>query len=149
MTWEFVLDQELLMPNQYSTFARLIGCAIALATSSAMAIGPAPSWHPRQIVATGIDTFFGHDGADRILAYDHHGNPGSAYNQVLLKYARNVPGAGWQSGTAEGTFGGVFPSLAYDRYERPVIVSSNNVLTQIRTTSFNGSTWNTVPFDVN
>ncbi len=137
------------MRKKISTIVTFVGCTAALAATSAWAIGPAPTWHPRQIVATGIDTTFGHDGADRILAYDHHGNPGIAYNQVLLKYARNVPGAGWQSGTAEGTFGGVFPSLAYDRYERPVIVSSNNVLTQIRTTSFNGLTWNTVPFDVN
>jgi hypothetical protein len=83
-------------------------------------------------------------GADRSLAYDHHGNPGIAfYDDVAddLRYARRVPGVGWVH-TAIDTVGivGNYPSLAYDRYERPAIsyFGANAVLRYAR---LNGNAW--------
>ena len=62
---------------------------------------------------------------DRVLAYDHHGNPGIAFYDVVdndLRYARRVPGVGWVHSAVDTTgFVGLHPSLAYDRYERPAI----------------------------
>ncbi len=116
------------MRNKYCHLIPLIGCATALAASRALAIGPAPTWQPRQTVTTGL---YGAniDDADRLLAYDHHGNPGIAWTQAgtgFLMYSRLVPGAGWQPVIADGGAGGnrgYYPSLAIDRYENPAISS--------------------------
>jgi hypothetical protein len=59
-----------------------------------MAIGLAPAWKPRQIVSASAQGAF-HDGSDRILAYDHWGNPGIVFQASPLDdlmYARLVPG---------------------------------------------------------
>ena len=78
----------------------LAACAAAatLAASPALAITTAPSWLPREIVASGIGDIGDHLGQNRILAYDHHGNPGIAFFDEAgddLRFARRVPGVGW------------------------------------------------------
>jgi hypothetical protein len=110
----------------------------------AHAIGPAPAWKPRQLVAANVNLGL-HDGADRILAFDHYGNPGIAYAlaspDTWLMYARFVPGVGWQSGIADGGNRGSYPSLAFDRRELPRIGYQGwtNDLAFIAT--FNGTGW--------
>jgi hypothetical protein len=97
----------------------LVAPLFLLFTVPAWAITLTPSWKPREFVATTGDPN-AMLGADRTLAYDHHGNPGIAYSNGPLQYARRVPGVGWASATVDSTFA-TTPSLAYDRYERPAI----------------------------
>jgi len=65
----------------------------------AWAIGTTPpSWKPRETVTNTLANYLGMEGADRSLAYDHHGNPGIAFFDDVaddLRYARRVPGVGW------------------------------------------------------
>jgi hypothetical protein len=91
-------------------------------------------------------------GADRILAYDHFGNPGVAYSrelELVLMYARFAPGAGWQSVIAEGAGngGGAHPSVAFDRRELPVIGFASSTLSSARIAAFNGTSWSSQPAD--
>jgi hypothetical protein len=120
----------------------LVAFSIALGPKPAEAIGPAPSWQMRQIVSTSA-LGSSHDGSDRYLAYDHWGNPGIAYRgNPNLMYARLVPGIGWSSG-AVATFGGSYPSLAFDRYERPLISASfqEPIYSPTGIHTLTGSTW--------
>ena len=122
----------------------LIPFAIVLNAAYTYAIGPAPTWQPRQLVAPNVNLGL-HVGADRILAFDHYGDPGIAYAlaspDTWLMYARYVPGAGWQSSIADGGNRGAYPSLAFDRRELPVIgYSSSNLKRQVIST-FNGTGW--------
>jgi hypothetical protein len=110
-----------------------------LFTAPAWAIGTTPpSWKPRESVAMSGDTSF-MLGADRSLAYDHHGDPGIAFsNDGSLFYARRVPGIGWTSAAIDG---GMQPSLAYDRYERPAISYFDFATSSLGYARFNGSVW--------
>jgi hypothetical protein len=84
-------------------------------------------------------------GADRSLAYDHHGNPGIAFYDDAgseLRYARRVPGVGWVHAAIDTGFdAGRYPSLAYDRYERPAISYYDPGNEVLRYARFNGSAW--------
>ena len=71
----------------------VVFCLTALGVSRTWAIGPAPSWEPRETVASGICSYPDHFGADRVLAFDHHGTPGIAFFDAAnddLRYARQV-----------------------------------------------------------
>ena len=134
----------------------LLACASCYVVGAfampALAIGPTPAWKSRQTVATGVFLPW-HLGADNILAYDHHGNPGVAYVQDgsgFMMYARHVPGAGWQSVIADGGNGGAYPSLVFDRYERPMIGYSSANMETARIETFNGIGWASqlVPGDI-
>jgi len=108
--------------------------AVALLTTlvaapPASAIGPTPpTREPRELAAQFIDVD-AHRGADRALAYDHHGNPGISYvsqrsSVDVMFYAREIPGVGWAPFSLDragetGDFSR--PSLAYDRLERPML----------------------------
>jgi hypothetical protein len=131
-------------------YPHYIRCSLAvllfgLCNPPAGAIGPTPpSWHPREIVTSSMGDAVGMVGADRSLAYDHHGNPGIAFYDAVnddLRYARRVPGIGWVH-SAVDTNGnvGVHPSLAYDRYERPA-VSYFGPNTDLKYARFTGDTW--------
>ena len=72
---------------------------LVLLPSDAGAIGPAgPSWKPRELVFNDVD-FVDQNGADRILAFEHHGEPCVVFkkNGALedIRYARKLPGVGW------------------------------------------------------
>jgi hypothetical protein len=84
-------------------------------------------------------------GADRSLAYDHHGNPGIAFFDEVgsdLRYARRVPGVGWVHAAID-TVGivGSQPSLAYDRYERPAISYYDTTLADLKYARLVGGAW--------
>jgi PEP-CTERM motif len=117
------------------------------AASSAWAITTAPSWEPRELVANGFVSLEDHAGADHVLAYDHHGNPGIVYSDTsvpALRYARRAPGVGWVHADVDTTaYDGSFPSLAYDRYERPAIsyFDSDNPDQDLRYAHFDGAAW--------
>jgi len=121
---------------------------MAAGTSNVWAIGPtAPSWKPRETVADGIGSGLHHIGADRVLAFDHHGNPGIAFFDVDdkdLNYARRVPGFGWyyQTIDSEGDVG-EYPSLAFDRYERPAISYYDWAKGDLKFVHFDGTAWGT------
>ena len=89
------------------------------------ALGSTPTWKPRETIAAGVIDRDGHKAADRILAYDHYGNPGVVFctDDCQLWYGRKPPGAGWVSTRVEtmGTHDVRYPSLAYDRFEYPLI----------------------------
>ena len=84
-----------------SIFSRCLLAALlfGLWTAPAWAIGTTPpSWKPRETVTGTLADFWDMVGADRSLAYDHHGNPGIAFFDDVdgdLRYARRVPGVGW------------------------------------------------------
>jgi hypothetical protein len=86
-----------------------------------------------------------HVGADRVLAFDHHGDPGVAYAlaspDTWLMYARRVPGAGWQSVIADGGNRGKYPSLAFDRRELPRIGYQAWTNDTALIATFNGTAW--------
>jgi hypothetical protein len=113
-------------------------------TRTALAIGTTPAWKPRQTIAANVSLGV-HAGSDRILAFDHYGDPGVAYAllspDTWLMYARYVPGVGWQSTIADGGNRGTSPSLAFDRRELPRIGYQGwtNDLAFIAT--FNGTGW--------
>ena len=109
--------------------AALAIAALALLPGDAVAIGPAgPSWKPRELVFNDVD-FMDQNGADRILAFDHHGEPGVVFkkNGALedIRYARKLPGVGWIAQDVFPSTGangrGAYASLAFDRHERPAI----------------------------
>ncbi len=117
------------------------------------AIGPAGStWLPRELVYDDVD-FPDQNGADRILAFDHHGEPGvafkgaGAFGEIL--YARKLPGFGWAAQDLfpqTGTNGrGAYASLAYDRHERPAISfrSADDAIldSALRFSHFDGQDW--------
>ncbi len=108
-----------------------------------------PSWKPREVVADEISDELEHFGQDRLLAYDHHGNPGIAFFDEVndnLRYARRVPGVGWVHETVDATgLAGVHPSLAYDRYERPAI--SHQRGSDLGYSRFDGTAWVTEAID--
>jgi hypothetical protein len=85
-------------------------------------------------------------GADRSLAYDHHGNPGIAFFDNVdddLRYARRVPGVGWVHAAIDTGVNmvGLFPSLAYDRYERPAISYFDTTNDDLKYARLTGSAW--------
>jgi hypothetical protein len=86
-------------------------------------------------------------GADRSLAFDHHGNPGIVFSNGVLNYARYVPGIGWTSTPFPvPAFFATRPSLAYDRYERPAISyfdldADGDLDPDLGYSRFNGSVW--------
>jgi hypothetical protein len=94
------------------------------------------------VVANALSDIVSHFNQDRVLAYDHHGNPGIAFYDAVdndLRYARRVPGVGWVHSEVDTTGSiGLYPSLAYDRYERPAISYQGSGL---KYAHFNGSTW--------
>ena len=82
-------------------------CAVCclLGVSQAWASSVTPAWKGGQFVASSAGGFpiFSHDGADRALAYDHHGQPGIAFRDDVsgaLRYARDVAGVGLLVGLA-------------------------------------------------
>jgi hypothetical protein len=118
----------------------LLVILLSTLAAPAAAITGTPSWKPRELVYDRAE-FTSLDGSDRMLAYDHHGNPGLIYqdqNDGSLDYARRVPGVGWASVEIDPN-GGTQPSLAFDRYERPAIAYRNT--TSLRFAHFNGTTW--------
>jgi hypothetical protein len=125
--------------------------AVICDAESALAISAAPTWQPRQFIASNVNLNY-HLGADRILAFDHYGDPGIAYvlgsPNYWLMYARYVPGAGWQSAIADGGNRGLYPSLAFDRRELPVIGYSNLSAKQQLVASFNGTGWSAQAADI-
>jgi hypothetical protein len=124
----------------------LAALCLALWTAPAGAIGPTPpSWKLRETVANSFVDYIFMTGADRSLAYDHHGNPGIAFTQDSsfdLRYARRVPGVGWVDAAID-TVGsvGYYPSLAYDRYERPAISYYDDTNDDLKYARFNGTAW--------
>ena len=138
------------MYSPYS-YVRLAVLGILVTTAApvyAIGITP-PSWKPRELVASAIASSTFHEGADRVLAYDNHGNPGIAFYDNVddsLRYARFVPGFGWNHQTVDGGFGfdtGQYPSLAYDRYERPAISYFDfNPNSDLKFAHFDGTAWN-------
>jgi hypothetical protein len=84
-------------------------------------------------------------GADRSLAFDHHGNPGIAFFDDVaddLRYARRVPGIGWASAAIDmAGFVGSYPSLAYDRSERPAISYYNTTDGDLEYARFADGAW--------
>lgn len=117
------------MNHKYHVIAVAATLALAGVCFEVHAIGPTPpSWEPRELVTDNSD-WADHAGADRYLAYDHHGNAAVAFFRSVvdqgLHFAREVPGVGWVDGDTDsqviGNSGGRFPSLAFDRYERPAI----------------------------
>jgi hypothetical protein len=130
------------LPNRFHCL--LIAPLFLLFTAPAWAITLTPSWKPREFVAT-VGDLNAMLGADRALAYDHHGNPGIAYTNGFLQYARRVPGIGWASAIVESTFV-TTPSLAYDRYERPAISyfdldAFGDTFPDLGYARFNGTMW--------
>ena len=115
-------------------------------TAPAGAIGTTPpSWQPRETVTGTLADHRDMFGADRSLAYDHHGNPGIAFFDDVssdLRYARRVPGVGWVH-SAIDTVGNVgsYPSLAYDRYERPAISYYDITNFDLKYARLNGGAW--------
>lgn len=140
-------------PKSQSRSCLLALGLLLVSTTLASAIGTTPpSWEPRETVNdTLADISFGHVTSNRILAYDHHGNPGIAYSDgvnIDLQYARRVPGVGWVSTPVVGVpSGGQYPSLAYDRYERPAISYRDVSSDDLKFAHFDGSTWNTEDVD--
>jgi hypothetical protein len=107
----------------------------------AAAITITPNWKPRETVAQFPDAESA-AGSDRMLAYDHHGNPGIAYRDSIngsLDYARRVPGVGWVAAEIDPI--GTSPSLAFDRYERPAI--SYDTASGVQFAHFDGNAWQT------
>jgi hypothetical protein len=131
-----------------SIFFRCFLAALAFVpwTAPAWAIGTTPpSWKTRETVTSTSTDWIHMLGADRSLAYDHHGNPGIAFFDDVaddLRYARHVPGVGWVHAAIDtgGTVGG-FPSLAYDRYERPAISYHDQTNGDLKYARLNGSAW--------
>jgi len=106
-------------------------CLAALASLAgalpAWAIGPEkPGWHAPELVYSGAFDWQ-HEGADRILAYDHYGRPAVAIAaQGAVVYARRVPGYGWGLGVTGGYYVMEFsesPCMAFDRHELPIVGS--------------------------
>src|SRR6476620_4879690 len=130
--------------NGRTDFSLVVALVIVCGAAPAHAIGPAPTWHPRQVIATNVNIPY-HLGADRVLAFDHYGNAGVAYAlaspDTWLMYARYVPGLGWQSGIADGGNRGTYPSLAFDRRELPVIGYSSISTKRQVIAAFNGTGW--------
>ena len=116
--------------NHRLRLTSLVACALAtLAASPVLAITTAPSWLPRETVASGIGSINRHFGQDRILAYDHHGNPGIAWFvdgdgvsiDKDLKYAK-WNGSEWEVATARGAGdAGYHCSLAFSPGGSPYI----------------------------
>jgi hypothetical protein len=131
-----------------SNFLRclLAVCWFGLWIASAGAIGTTPpSWQPRETVTSTLADYASMQGADRSLAYDHHGNPGIAFSDVVnndLRYARRVPGVGWIQAAVD-TLGGVgyYASLAYDRYERPAISYYDATFGDLKYARWSGTAW--------
>jgi hypothetical protein len=125
----------------------LAALSFALWTAPARAITTTPTWNPYETVTNTLANSNRMAGADRSLAYDHHGNPGIAFFDELnddLRYARRVPGVGWQYAAIDtvGTVGW-HPSLAYDRYERPAISYYDTTNGNLKFARFNGTAWPT------
>lgn len=120
--------------------------SIVLSAASAVpatAITSTPSWKPRE--GLGLADYSPLDGADRMLAYDHHGNPGITFSDNSdgsLEYARRVAGVGWVNAEVDPNFS-FHPSLAYDRYERPAISYAYPSFTtpSLRYAHFDGASW--------
>ena len=117
---------------------------LSTAASSALAITGTPSWKPRE--SLGMVDYFQQDGGDRMLAFDHHGNPGIAFGDFSdgsLQYARRVDGIGWIDVEIDPNYTSN-PSLAYDRYERPAIsyVYPFGGSAALRFAHFDGTNWN-------
>ena len=134
---------------------RIILCCLAVAAALVVGSAPlsaldanGPSWLPRETVATGVSVS---SGADRVLAFDHFGNPGIAFHDGTnddLRYARRVPGAGWVSAAVDSTSTvGSYPSLAYDRYERPAIAYCDSTNTAVKFAYYDGAAWNVQTVD--
>ena len=105
------------------TAASVAAAALAMMTAApagAIGITP-PTWKPREWVGSGF-TPAAHDGANRYLAYDHHGNPGIAAigGGAGLLISRRLPGSGWSVGHT-GYLGDSSPTLVYDPHELPII----------------------------
>jgi hypothetical protein len=119
-------------------------CLAGLFASKAWAIGTTPpSWTNFSNVASAYGSY--HEGSDRILGYDHYGQPGVVmYDDTNydLEYYRRLPGIGW-GGIVLDWAGDVgnYPSLAFDRYERPAIVSYDWTNHRLNYTHFNGTDW--------
>ncbi|MEX0611586.1 MAG: PEP-CTERM sorting domain-containing protein [Pirellulales bacterium] len=122
-------------------------------TAPAAAIGTTPpSWQPRETAAFELANFNFMAGADRSLAYDHHGNPGIVFYDDAahdLRYAQRVPGGGWVHSTIDtGGDVGWYPSLAYDRYERPAISYFDRTNLRLKYARFDGSAWQTESVEI-
>lgn len=122
---------------------------LSLAAAQGWALEAAPTWKtPEKVSPTGhVDTVAWHTAADRILAFDHHGNPGvvvaggtGGFDRP--SYARSVFGIGWSVVTvgANGTKG-AFPSLAFDRYERPTLSYINTDDNTLKYAAWTGTEW--------
>jgi hypothetical protein len=133
-------------------------CCLAGAAALAVAAAPllaldanGPSWRPREVVTSTLGYWLYQDGADRILGFDHFGDPGIAfYDGVsqVLRYARRAPGVGWVSGVVDSNgVTGKYPSLAYDRYERPAISYWGGPAGDLRFAAFDGTKWNVQTVD--
>jgi len=140
---------------------RITLCCLAGAAALMVGAAPlsaldanAPTWRPREMISSRAYYIY-HDGADRALACNHYGNIAVAYydaNSAELRYAERVSGAGWVSCTVDtaATDTGLYPSLAFDRYERPAIsyydYTPNNVL---KYAWHDGASWQTKVVDPN
>lgn len=98
---------------------------IAVAAPSLALDSNTPTWLPRETVSSRAYYLY-HTGADRALACDHYGNAAVAFYDGVsqdLKYAEHISAGGWPYMTVDtvGTNTGLYPSLAFDRYERPGI----------------------------
>ncbi len=123
--------------NRRVTVSALLG-VLLLSAGAAWALPPAgPTWQPREFI-TGNVFLPGHFGADRILEYDHWGNPGVAIDSFYFQEPRPYEwvgywrrsALGWQSQLVDYHYlemgpPGMYPSLSYDRYERPSISYMN------------------------
>ncbi len=119
---------------------------VGIGQNSAVAVGPTPpTWESVETVAVDLSSTSNHAGADRILAYDHHGNAGIAFFDAVrlqLRFARKVPGVGWAHGIVDaGPRVGAGPSLAFDRHELPAISYYDDGGDNLKFAYFNGATW--------
>ena len=125
----------------------------AFAAGGARALDSDPVWEPpEQVTYSGATNRYQHLGSDRILAFDHHGFPavgvhlsGSANRPACF---RRVPGFGWSEDYADASGSeGAYPSLAFDRYERPAISYVDGGSDQVKYAAWDGAAWNAAVVD--
>ena len=115
-------------------------------SGAALGVDSDPTWKtPVQIGPAGAYGFSYHDAADRLLAYDHHGNPGIVLGNGSGGqpwHFWKIPGVGWAAvGPDAVGSDGAYPSLAYDRHERPIFSYIDVADDRLKAAAWDGSAW--------